>query len=207
MKTKVKSAILSLLLAAVLLAAGWRGLAFVSAQGAGDPSPGTVVGVKTVEFAAGSTAIAATTYYYGSGNGTTGLDTRFWHSADLFVTADISGTNTITVTPQWSADGSNWVSAKYKSEGWVLPLSHSTTITNASGVTNTTTSTHTITFASSTASRSSEDVTYRLAISADGSDAIAFPIRGTYLRLMAEVASAVNITPTINVILRNDGGH
>jgi hypothetical protein len=178
MKSKTKSTLLSILLAIVLLAAGWRGLEFASAQGAGDPSPGTVVGVKTVQFAAGSTPIAATTYYYGAGNGTTGLDTQFWHSGDLFVTADISGTNTITVTPQWSADGSNWVSAKYKSEGWVT----------------------------STAPSSSW-VTYQVAISADGSDYASFPIHGKYLRVLAEVASAVNVTPTINVILRNDGGH
>lgn len=178
MKSKIRTTFLSLLLAAVLLAAGWQGLEFASAQGAGDPGSGTVVGIKTVQFAAGSTPITTTTYYYGSGNGTVGLDTQFWHSGDLFVTADVSGTNTITVTPQWSADGSNWVSAKRLSEGWVT----------------------------STAPSSSW-VTYRVAISADGSDAIRFPIWGRYMRFMAEISSAVSITPTINLVLRNDGGH
>jgi len=134
------------------------------------------------------------------------VDVQFWHEAELFVTADVTGTNTITITPQWSADNTNWVDAKFLSEGWVLPLSHSTTITNASGVTNTTTSTHTISFASSTASRSSEWVTYQVAISADGSDAIAFPIRGRYLRFKTEVLDTINITPTMYAVLKNAGG-
>jgi hypothetical protein len=111
------------------------------------------------------------------------------------------------VTPQWSSDGTNWVDAKYKAEGWVLPLSHSTTITNSSGVTNTTTSTHTITFSGSTGTRVSEFVTYQVALSADGSDYVAIPLHGNYLRFKAEVlTSTYNITPAIYAVLRNDGG-
>ena len=178
----------------------------------GEPGSGTTVGIKTITFAGGTTPLAATTYYGGSGSGSTsttlaGYDARYWHMADVFVTADISGTNTLTVTAQWSADNSNWVDAFYTSEGWILPLTHSTTITNASGVTNTTTSTHTISFAGSTGSRQSEDVTYRIALTADGSSIVSIPVKGNYLRLKAEVASAVNITPTIAIVLKNTGGH
>ena len=196
--------VLSLVLVLVL-AAGLLGVALgpVWAGGAGDPDPGTVVGIKTVEFAAGTVGITTTAYYDSS----TGQDTRWWNSADVFVTADIEDTNTITITPQWSADGTNWVDAKYKAEGWVLPLDYSVTITNSSGVTSTTTATSTHSFAATTGTRVSEWVTYQLILSADGSDLVAIPLHGNYLRLKAEtLTTTFGITPTISVVLRNDGG-
>jgi hypothetical protein len=177
----------------------------VDASGAGDPGAGTMVGYRTVTFADGTSSITSTTYYNDDA-GSTVFNAQGWYNADVFVTADISGTNTITVTPQFSADGTNWVDAQYKSEGWVLPLTYSSTITNSSGVTNTTTSTQTYTFSGSTGSRQSEWVTYQIALSSDTSDYLAVPLHGNYLRFKAEVASADSITPTIYAILRNDGG-
>lgn len=190
--------VLALVLGLLVVALGpvWAG-------GAGDPDPGTVVGIRTVEFAAGTVGITTTSYYDDS----TGYDTRWWQSADVFVTADVQDTNTITITPQWSADATNWVDAKYKAEGWVLPLDYSVTITNSSGVTNTTTTSSTHEFAGTTGTRVSEWVTYQMALTADGSDLLAIPLRGNYLRLKAEVLTTTyRITPTISVVLRNDGG-
>lgn len=219
MKYKRFLNVLALVVLATALILGLVGPgAPLARAGAGDPEAGTVVGITTVTFAAGSTPISATTYYNDNGDSTV-YNSQFWHSADVFVTADITGTNVITVTPQWSADGTNWVDAKYKSEGWVLPLSYageittSVTLTNSSGVTNTTTTTSTVTssatntFAGTTAERVSEWVTYQVVLSADGSNYVAIPLHGNYLRFKAEVlTSTTNITPTIYAVLRNDGG-
>lgn len=180
------------------------GISQFNAQ-AGDA--GTVVGVKNVPIVWTPVAITTTTYYYGQYGGTTGQEAWFWHNAEAIVTADITGTNTLTITPQFSLDGTNWADARRLSEGWVLPLSSSTTLTNASGVTNTTTSTATITFASSAASRSSEWVDYTGVLSADGSEVFSFPIQGQYLRFKATtLTTGLSITPTIYLLLRNTGG-
>jgi hypothetical protein len=208
---------LVVLAAALVLGLVGPGTPLARAGGAGDPGPGTVVGIQTVTFASGSTAISSTTYYNDNADSTV-YSSQFWHSADVFVTVDLDGTNVITVTPQWSADGTNWVDAKYKSEGWVLPLSYSGEITtsiiltNSSGVTNTTTTTSSVTssatntFAGTTAERVSEWVTYQVVLNADGSSYIAIPLHGSYLRIKAEVFTPTNLTPTIITVLRNDGG-
>lgn len=182
MKRKVRNLSLSVLLALVLIVGGWQGWQAVNAVG-GEPDPGTVVGVMSVTFADGTAPMSTTTYYGGTGTGSTastmtGYDTRYWHAADLFVTADVNGTNTITVTPQWSADNSNWVDGAYTFEGWVV-----------------------------TTALSSSDVSYQLALSADGTSYMQVPMRGLYFRLKTEVIStALQITPTIYAVLRNDGG-
>jgi hypothetical protein len=164
------SLVVVLVLAAALLMVA---LGPVWAGGAGDPDAGTVVGIKTATFADGTVGITTTSYFDDS----TGYDTRWWQSADVFVTADIEDTNTITITPQWSADGTNWVDAKYKAEGW------------------------------NSAARVSEWVTYQMALTADGSDVLVIPLVGNYVRLKAEVLTTTfRITPTISVVLRNDGG-
>jgi hypothetical protein len=170
--------------------------------GAGDPEAGTVVGITTVTFASGSAPISATTYYNDNGDSSV-YSSQFWHSADVFVTADITGTNVITVTPQWSADGTNWVDAKYKSEGWVLPLSQTATISHTGG----TTTTVTLDFSGATATRAEAWVPYRLVLNADGSAYLAAPLHGNYLRFNAEVLTTTYpVTPTIYAVLRNDGG-
>lgn len=179
------------------------------AIGGGDPGTGSNVNYRTVTFADGAAEISATKYYSPSGHTTLGYLAQDWYMFDLFVTADVSGTNTITVTPQWSADGTNWVSAKYESEGWVLPLTYNATLTNSSGVTNTTTSTSTYSFSGSTGSRQSEWVTYQLAISSDTSDYMPVPMHGNYIRFKAELLSTgagTAVTPTIKVVFRNNAG-
>jgi len=211
---RMRGAFVGVVVALILLAVVMTGLALPARRveatgGGGDPGIGSTVNYRTVTFADGAAAISATKYYSPSGHTTLGYLAQDWYLADMFVTADISGTNTITVTPQWSADGVYWLDAKYESEGWVLPLSYSATITNSSGVTSTTTSTHTYSFSGATASRVSEWVTYQLAISSDGTDWLVFPIHGNYIRLKAELASTgagTAITPTIKCVFKNNAG-
>lgn len=182
---------------------------WAQADRGGDPGTGSTVNYRTVTFADGSAEISSTTYYSPSGSTTYGYLAQDWYLADLFLTADVSGTNTITVTPQWSADGTYWVDAKYEAEGWVLPLSYSATITNSSGVTSTTTSTQSYTFSGSTGTRVSEWVAYELALSADGTDWMVFPIHGNYVRLKTELASTgagYAVTPTIKCVFKNNAG-
>lgn len=169
---------------------------------------GTVVGVKNVPIVWTPVPITTTTYYYGQFGGTTGQEAWFWHNGDAIVSIDLDGTNTITITPQFSLDGTNWADGRRLSEGWNLPLVNTTVLTNASGVTNTTTSTATITFASSVAARSSEWVDYTVVLSASGAEVMSFPIQGQYLRFKATtLTTAVSVTPTIYLLLRNTGGN
>jgi hypothetical protein len=174
----------------------------VQAVSGGEPGTGSMVNWRTVTFAAGDTGITETTYFVPSGS-TDGYLMQGWYKGDVFVTADlVTTTNIITITPQVSVDLSNWVDLQYESEGWVLPLDFSETITSTGSEM---TSTHS--FASSAAERVSEDVTYQVVISADGSDYVVVPMRGNYLRIKAEVdSSSTAVTPTVTVVFKNDGG-
>lgn len=75
---------------------------------AGDPTTGTVVGIESYTFYNGLPITQSTTTY-------TSVPSRMrnYHSADVFLTVDFSGTLTMTVTPQISADGVNWADAWY----------------------------------------------------------------------------------------------
>jgi hypothetical protein len=201
---KTKRSLIWIWLMVLVLALGVGGA--VMASQPGEPLPGTVQGLRGPNVFWNGTVIAGSTVTYTSAPKTVyGTDvslTWLYHSADIFVTADITPSSYLTITPQYSVDQSNWVNATYVSEGWVLPLSSSTTLTNSSGVTSTTTSTSTTTFSGATASRSSEEVTYQITMSADGSDYLRIPLAGKYLRFKIEHSAAV--TPTISVMLRND---
>ncbi len=178
------------------------------AFGGGNPGTGSMVNWQTVTFA-NSDEISATQYYSPSGYTTLGYLAQGWYKMDVFVTVDISGTNTITVTPQFSIDGSNWVDAQYEAEGWVLPLDYTATLTNASGVTNTTTSTSTYAFSGSTGTRVSEMVDYEVVLSADGSSYEIVPLYGSYLRFKTELSSTGSgeaVTTTIKALMKNDAG-
>jgi hypothetical protein len=193
------TAVFMLLIVAVLIA-----LPRLDTQAAGgDPGTGTVVAISLVTFADGTTPISTTTYF-GAGNGsgstsssTRGYDARYWYKADVFVTADVSGTNTITVTPQWSADNVNWVDAEYTYLAETLAQTTSVV-----------TGTEIMTATSTTSSSTSEQTnTYQLVLSADGTDFTNILLRGAYLRFRVSAwTTTLQITPTIYAVLRNDGG-
>jgi hypothetical protein len=133
--------------------------------------------------------------------------TRYYNSYDLFVTADFSTTGALTITLQFSADGENWVDGYYVSEGYVLPLSYSGTLTNASGVTNTTTSTFTTSFSGASASLASTEVPYRIILTGDGGDYLRnVPTVGWYMRPKIEASGAVTtgVELLIQAVLRNN---
>ena len=208
-KLQVLGTILAALTAVVLVLVGMA-MGLPTAQaGAGDPAPGTVAGVWTVTMYPATYEAAGGTVYSSSPRYVSGLDVsraRNWHSMDVFVTVDVSGTASVVVTAQYSADATNWTDAEYTSEGWVLPLSNTTTLTNASGVTSTTTSTSTTVFASGTATRVSEQVDYAVTIAADATEFFRMPILGEYVRfkMISTAAAGHGVTVTIKATLRND---
>ena len=177
--SRSKRGVAAILLAAILMVAmlALSGPATpAQAVSGGDPGTGSMVNWRTVTFASGSAGITTTTYYVPSGS-TSGYLMQGWHKADVFVTADVSGTNSITITPQVSVDLTNWVDLQYEHEGWY------------------------------TNTRVSEDVTYRVVLSADGTDYVVVPMRGNYMRIKAEIdSSTAAITPTVMVVFKNDGG-
>ncbi len=100
------------MLVTVMLMALGGSLAFAD-SGSGDPQIGKPVGWASYTFY--NTTIATTsTVNTASPLTRSGLDASravAWGQADIFVTADVSGTATVTVTPQLSNDATNWVSA------------------------------------------------------------------------------------------------
>lgn len=101
-----------MLLTFVLVLAGG-----VAASSAGEPDPGTVQGVRGPSVFWNGTAIAGTTVTYTTVPKTIyGTDVSviwMYHSADVFLTADVTTGKNITVTPQLSADGTNWADVNY----------------------------------------------------------------------------------------------
>lgn len=72
--------------------------------------------------------------------------------ADVFVTADVSGTGWVTITPQVSADALSWADLTYEATAW---LSGTATLTRP---------------------------TYQIVASADGTQYMRIPLYGEYLR-------------------------
>ena len=105
-QTKVLWVLITALLMAVLaLTPG----VMASATGPGVPEMSGVAISQTYTFFNARAITSSTSVLYS----TTNLQLGQWALADVFVTADMSGTNTITVTPQYSADNVNWADASY----------------------------------------------------------------------------------------------
>jgi hypothetical protein len=184
-------------LAALLVAGG------TAAAGPGDPQPATVRGIESYTmYSSGSIVTATTTLYGGNQSGEADRYTNY-NGLDVFVTADISGTRTTTVTMQYSADGTNWVDASYEYVG--TPLNYSTTVT--ASTTSTTTATTTSTVSTSGTPTVYEDE-YQIVLSADGTDFLQMPVTGLYVRPKIEVGGTITqnrgLTLTITAIARNN---
>lgn len=170
----------SLALVGVLVLLLGLGLAgSVAADQPGEPLPGTVVGIKGPNtywngaVIAGSTVTytSAPKYVYGSDISLIWL----YHSADIFVTADITPSSYLTITPQFSVDQSNWTDATY------TYVSQPYTNTVSAAV---------------------MEADYRITMATDSTDYLRIPLAGKYLRFKIEHSATV--TPTISVLLRND---
>jgi hypothetical protein len=171
------------------------GLAGSVGAGPGEPLPGTVRGLGgPYTFYNASSGITETTYT-SQPKTVQGQDVSIiwlYHSADIFVTADVSGTDTITVTPQVSVDGANWTDVTYT---YVADtLAQTTTVLTSTGTTTATSTT-------SMSSAVTEGIE-RVVLSTDTTDYLRIALAGKYLRLKIETSGTV--TPTIKVLLRND---
>lgn len=103
------TALLALLLLALLVVPG------VFAEN-GEPLPGTVGQTATYVFYPPTTLAVTSTVYSAAPRTVSGqnvADIRKWNSADVFLTVDVTGSKTTTVTPQFSADQTNWADATY----------------------------------------------------------------------------------------------
>jgi hypothetical protein len=108
MKSRLGRIALTLTTVLVLLSVMVVSVATAGPTGPGDPGAGTVVGVSTSTMFATKVLTASTTTTY-----TQRYKASAWYSADVFVTADVANTDTLTVTAQVSADGTNWANAWY----------------------------------------------------------------------------------------------
>jgi len=168
----------------------------VAASQPGEPLPGTVVGLRGPDtFWNGAVVAGSTVTYTSSPKTIFGADvslTWLYHSADVFVTVDITPSATITVTPQYSADASNWVDATYT---YIADtLASTTAVITSTGLTTATTTT--------SVSSTPTEATYQIVLSADSSDYLRVPLAGKYLRFKIEHDDTV--TPTVKVLFRND---
>jgi hypothetical protein len=182
-----------------------------------DPEPGTVKGADLYTLYDAYTTTATAVYPSDTGR------LRYYNSIELFVTADFSTTGAITVTPQYSVDGSNWITATYTYVG--TPLNYSTTSTNTqtlsdnSTVTATTVSTSTATVTGTMSTSGTSNVTstvtatgtpteyeqtYQLTLSADGTDHLAMPMRGLYVRPVIRASNTNGVTVTIYAVAKNN---
>lgn len=185
-KRKLFPMLVGVLLAALVLSAT---LVVLAGPGGPEPPGGSV---KTADVF----TIVNAGYYTTTGThyGTTNLRYIYYNSMDLFVTIDLKTTGSVTVTPQYSADGVNYVDASYTAEGWVLP--QTTVLTKTS----------TATFASGTATRVSESVPYRVVLSADGTDVVRIPMVGKYMRPKIQLSGGITngVTVTVQAVARNN---
>ena len=109
--TRVLSVVGMVAVLLALLAGGVR------ASDPGEPQPGTVRGLSGPHTFIASAAGITQTTYTDSPKVAFGQDVSLmwlYHAADVFVTADVSGSNAVTVTPQFSADASNWANAYFQ---------------------------------------------------------------------------------------------
>jgi len=146
------------------------------------PVPASVVDVEEISWYAGGVGVSTTTYYYGpTTNGTQGQNVLRWNEAEFFLTVDLDSGQTFTVTPQTSADGTNWADLKYTVEQYAAA-----------------------TVATTTETYQAHTVTRQTAFTADGTEILSIPLYGKYMRLKTEViTSASKVTPTFKLILKN----
>ena len=170
----------------------------VAGPGGPEPQPGSIKGTRMDTMLA-ATKLTTNTTLYSTGVSRYGS----YNTVDLFVTADFSSTGTITVTPQYAPSrAAGYVDAFYLSEAWVLPYVQ--TLTNASGVTATTTSTATVT--GSSAVRVNATVPYQIVLTGNGTGLVSFNMRGTHLRYKLEasgIAPSTPVTVTISTVIHN----
>lgn len=134
----------------------------------GEPQPGTVQGITTYTYYPATAIITDGTYYSSAPIRQSGQDitlTRNWNAMDVFATVDITGTASVTVTPQFSPDQSTWADAEYLVQTW-----------------------------DSTGTLTTNVVKHQIVMSADGTEAIRLPLMGDYTRFKIEITGDLTPT-------------
>jgi hypothetical protein len=163
-----------------------------------EPQAGTVSGVTTYTYYPATALTGSGTAYSSAPRNVSGQDiskaVKYYNSMDVAVTVDlITSTGTITVTPQFSADQSNWYDATYTYVANTL-VSTTAIVTSTGGTTATTTI---------TSSSTPTEATYQVVLSADGTDNLKIPVSNEYFRVKIEYAGTT-LTPTVKATLRNN---
>lgn len=169
MLTSIKrlTVVLMVLILSAAASIGILQIQTAAANAAPPPPPGRLAGSFAVENNLTNAVYTATGTAY-----TTASQPTFWYQADVFLTADVSGTAAVTITPQFSADNTNWSDANY------VYLSNSAT---TSVITNTTPS---------------------LTLNADGTTYMQFALAGRYMRYKVVPGNFVTSTDRITVTLK-----
>ena len=171
--------IATVLLSAALMLSLVGGSIASATSGPGDPEPAKISAYANYFYRTPAVITTTGTLYTASPLTRNGVDISriiVWNSADVFVTAVVSGTAAVTVTPQFSADQLNWVNATY------------TYLANTTVNTTTTTSV--------------AKATYQVVLNSSTSTYIKLPMTGAYLRF--KIDSAGTITPSIAVVLKSN---
>jgi len=146
-----------------------------SSTGPGAPVTGGTVAAALQRTYYISPITGTDTIYASTARETGSGDMHLFRNIDVFASVDVSGTGTITVTPQLSVDNVHWVTATYG-------LAAATTVTQAA-----------------------QSFTYQIVLDADGeTDYFRMPMVGYYLRFSMEYTTTGTITPTVRIIGRND---
>lgn len=169
----------TILLAVALMLSLVGGSIASATSGPGEPEPAKVSAYANYFYRTPAVITTTGTIYTASPLTRNGVDISkivVWNSADVFVTAVVSGTAAVTVTPQFSADQLNWVNATY------------TYLANTTVDTTTTTSV--------------ANGAYQVVLNSSTSKYIKLPMTGAYMRF--KIDSAGTITPTIAVVLKSN---
>lgn len=147
----------------------------------------TVIGYQTVTLEDGTDAYTETTYTSGYLSGSFG-------EIVLQINSDISGTETLTVTPQFSSDGYGCTSAATWADGTISGVY---VVNGASTVTVSTLNTNTLTTTvqSSVSTVSYDSIAIVTTIAGDAATLLRFPSMGKCMRV--KMAVATTFTPTM----------
>jgi hypothetical protein len=155
-------------LAGALAVAMFMGLGAQPAHGLGEPLPGGRPVVATYTLVDARALVTETVYSASPQTVGAGLDVSRvadWHAADIFVTADVSGTATLTATVQFSPDQVVWADAETLYVTW-----------------------------NQTGTATLNTMTYRTVQTADGTTLLRVPVAGEFMRVMMVAGGAVTAT-------------
>jgi hypothetical protein len=187
---KISRTILVVALTVMLLLA--VGVAMTSASNPDPQQLTKVQGWATYTFlpATNITATTAITYtgcpYIRAG--TNVCIANAYAQADVFVTADVSGTGEVTVTPQVSPDNISWVDVAYQYTTNNVATTSVATGQVVSGTSVLTTTTTTTTSSTSALAYG----TYQVVMNADGTQLMRIPLYGEYLRFKYATSTLSN---------------